>query len=141
MGSHLEKEQARLRHLADGRGELVRPLTQALQLSLDRGELLQDIGCVHGIASEVVGDAVQGVGGLVLLVVPLVELAVEAVCAGEVEHHVALRCDVLRRQLQEQPHERGRGDAQSVASVCARSTSASLTRTCRCLSNLSTVPP
>lgn len=72
-----------------GNGELARPLAQALQLPPDRGELLQDVGRVHGSAPEVVGDAVQGVGGLVLLVAPLVELSVEAVGAGEVEHHVA----------------------------------------------------
>lgn len=105
----------RLGHLAHGNGELARPLAQALQLPLDRVELLQDVCGVHGLSPEVVGDAVQGVGGLVLLVAPLVELAVEAVRAGEVEHNVTACCDVLRRQLQEQPHERGRGDAQ-----CAR---------------------
>ena len=115
MVSRLQEEQARLCHLAHGRGELARPLAQALQLPLHRCELLQDVGGVHGLAPEVVGDAVQGVRCLVLLAGPLVELAVEAVCAGEVEHHVAVRRDVLHRQLQEQPHERGRGDVQ-----CAR---------------------
>ena len=57
---------------------------------------------------------VQCVGGLVLPVAPLVELAVETVCAGEVKHHVALCDDVLRWQLQEQPHECGCGDVQCV---------------------------
>ena len=110
--SHLQKEQARLCYLAHGGCELVRPLTQALQLVPHRGELLLDVGCVHGLSSEVVGDAVQGVSRLVLLVAPLVELAVEAVRAGEVNHQVASCCDILRRQLQEQPHERGGGDVQ-----------------------------
>ena len=46
-------------------------------------------------------DTIQGVCGLVLLVA-LVKLAVELVCASEVERHVAVRRDVLCRQLQEQ---------------------------------------
>ena len=112
MGSRQQEERARLGHLAHGNGELARPLAQEPKLPLHRGELLQDVGCVHGLAPEVVGDAVQGVGCLVLLVAPLVELAVEAVRAGEVEHHVATICYVLSWQLQEQPHERGCGDAQ-----------------------------
>lgn|GEM_PF-5926424 len=87
---------------------------QPLLLPLHRNELFQDIGCIHGLAFEVVGDAVQGMGGLVLLVAPLVELAVEAVRTGEVEHHMAPCRRVLRRQLQEQPHECGRGDVQCV---------------------------
>lgn len=101
---HLQEEQARLR-----------PLAQSLKLTLHRCELLQDVGCVHCLAPEVVGGAVQGVGCLVLLVALLVEFAVETVGAGEVEHHMALCRDVLRRQLQEQPYERGRGEAH-----CAR---------------------
>ena len=84
MDIRLQEEQARLCHLAHGCGELARPLAQAPQTLFDRGELLQDVGCVHGLVSEVVGDAVQGVRGLVLLVAPLVELAVEAVSTGEV---------------------------------------------------------
>lgn len=62
--------------------------------------------------SEVVGDAVQGVGRLVLRVAPLIELTVEVVGAVEVEHHVAACCNVFRRQLQEQPHEQRCGDVQ-----------------------------
>lgn len=138
--SHLQKEQARLCYLAHGGGEFARPLAQALQLLLDRGELLQGVGCVHGLAPEVVGDAVQGVGRLTLLVAPLVELAAEAVGSGEVEHHVAVptsSAGSCRSSLK-------RTDAvmfSTSTSVCARSTSASLTRTCRRLSNLSMIPP
>ena len=44
---------------------------------------------------------IRGVCGLVLLVA-LVKLAVELVCACEVERHVTVRRDVLCRQLQEQ---------------------------------------
>ena len=112
MGSRQQEERARLGHLAHGNGELARPLAQEPKLPFHRGELLQDVGCVHGLAPEVVGDAVQGVDGLVLLVAPLVELVVEAVRAGEVENHVTPCSDVLRRQLQEQPHERGCGNVQ-----------------------------
>lgn len=105
MDIRLQEEQARLCYLAHGSGELSRPLAQALKLPSHCSKLLQDIGCVHGLAPEVVGDAVECVGCLVLLVTLLVEPAVEPVGTGEVEHHVAACCDVLRRQLQEQPHE------------------------------------
>lgn len=103
-----------------GNGEFACLLAEALQLAPNRGKLLQDIGGVHGLAPEVVGDAVQGVGCLVLLVAPLVELAVEAVRAGEIEHYVALCRDVLRWQLQEKPHQRGGGDVQRACErLCA----------------------
>ncbi|WP_315572902.1 hypothetical protein [Lancefieldella rimae] len=67
----------------------------------NRGELLQDVGCVYDFVPEVVGDAVQGVGCLVLLIASLVELAVEPVGTGEIEHYVAARHYISYRQLQE----------------------------------------
>ena len=53
-------------------------------------------------------------GDLVLLAASLVGLAVEPIGADEVEHHVMVRRHFLCRQLQEQLHERGRGDVQCV---------------------------
>ena len=55
-------------------------------------------------------DTIQGVCGLVLLIATLVKLAVELVFASEVERHVAVRRDVLCRQLQERPHEADEGE-------------------------------
>ncbi|EEE17393.1 hypothetical protein IV60_GL000793 [Lancefieldella rimae] len=46
-----------------------------------RNELLQDIRDIHCLECEVVGDAVQGEGDLVLLVSPLIGLAIEIVRA------------------------------------------------------------
>mgnify|MGYP001682497361 CR=1 FL=1 len=40
MGSHLEKDQARLCNLVHGGGEFARPLAQVLQLPLYRCKLL-----------------------------------------------------------------------------------------------------
>ena len=47
---------------------------------------------------------------MVLLIATLVKLAVELVFASEVERHVAVRRDVLCRQLQERPHEADEGE-------------------------------
>jgi hypothetical protein len=101
-------------HLAYEGGKLVRPLAQVLQLAFHRGELLQHVCGVRDLVLEVVGDAVQGVGNLVSLVVPLVELAVEAVSVGEDERHVTTLRHIIRQQLQKKSHESRGSNAQHV---------------------------
>ena len=75
---------------------------------------IEHVGGVHVVAPEVVGDAVECVCGLVTLVAPVVELAVESVGDREVEHDGALRCGIAGGKLQEQPDEVGYRESRSL---------------------------
>lgn len=75
---------------------------------------IEHVGGVHVVAPEVVGDAVERVRGLVALVAPVVELAVESVGGREVEHDGALRCGIAGGKLQEQPDEVGYRESRSL---------------------------
>ena len=73
---------------------------------------------------EVVGDAVQGVGCLVLLIASLVELAVEPVDTGEIERATTSLIGSCRSSLTREDMV----IPSAPTSACARSISASLTR-------------